>query len=144
NFGTQLTLLAPSFSPAMDKFGYQPSFDGTSCANPNLAGVASLVWSANSALKGGEVKQILMDTATDLGPPGRDNNTGNGLVDADAAVRRASALARDRAVALLVRMGSPQLATVPVNSNLPPGAPTTPSVSALAHGSQLAATLSPV
>jgi hypothetical protein len=93
NRGSHLTLVAATDSPAMDKFGNQIYFGGTSAANPNMAGIASLVWSVNSELTGGELRQILIDTAMDLGTVGDDNTFGNGLVNADAAIRRAWALA---------------------------------------------------
>ena len=101
NRGSNLTLVAPTDSPAMNKLGNMQSFSGTSAANPNMAGIASLVWSVNSALTGGQVRQILIDTAMDLGTTGRDNTFGNGLVNADAAVRRAWALQRDSQLANL-------------------------------------------
>lgn len=101
NFGTNLTLVAPTDSPAMDKLGNVQFFGGTSAANPNLAGIASLVWSANPLLTASEVRQILMETAMDLGTPGRDATFGSGLVNADAAVRRSLALSRDAEVAQL-------------------------------------------
>ena len=101
NRGSNLTLVAATDSPAMDKFGNMRIFGGTSAANPNMAGIASLVWSVNSRLTGGEVRQILIDTAMDLGTTGRDNTFGHGLVNADAAVRRAVALARNRGLANL-------------------------------------------
>lgn len=66
-----------------------------------MAGIASLVWSVNSELTGGELRQILIDTAMDLGTVGDDNTFGNGLVNADAAIRRASALADNFDVANL-------------------------------------------
>jgi serine protease len=69
-------------------------FDGTSAATPNVTGVASLVWSANPNLTAGQVKGILAQTAVDLGPRGYDLVTGSGFVNADAAVRRAMAIAR--------------------------------------------------
>lgn len=92
NRGPNLTLVAPTDSPAMDKLGKMHLFEGTSGANPNLAGIAALVWSVNSSLTGGQLRQILTDTAMDLGKAGRDNTFGYGLVNADAAVRRAWAL----------------------------------------------------
>lgn len=101
NRGSNLTLVAPTNSPAMTKLGDMSIFGGTSAANPNMAGIASLVWSVNSKLTGGEVRQILIDTAMDLGTAGRDNTFGNGLVNADAAVRRAWALQKDSQVANL-------------------------------------------
>ena len=106
NRGPNLTLVAATDSPAMDKLGNMTIFGGTSAANPNLAGIASLVWSVNSALTGGQVRQILTDTAMDLGTAGKDNTFGNGLVNADAAVRRAVALQRNAEVANLYAGGS--------------------------------------
>jgi subtilisin family serine protease len=99
NRGSNLTLVAPTDSPAVEKRGLVFDFGGTSCANPNMAAIASLVWSVNPALTGGELRQILIDTAYDLGDTGDDNQFGNGLVNADAAVRRAVALARNPEVA---------------------------------------------
>ncbi|PIG92759.1 S8 family serine peptidase [Gloeocapsopsis sp. IPPAS B-1203] len=101
NRGSNLTLMAATDSPAMDKLGNMRFFGGTSGANPNVAGIASLVWSVNSTLSGGQVRQILIDTAMDLGTPGRNNTFGYGLVNADAAVRRASALQRSSDLASL-------------------------------------------
>lgn len=101
NRGSNLTLMAATDSPAMDKLGNINFFGGTSCANPNMAGIASLVWSVNSSLTGGQLRQILIDTAMDLGTAGRDNTFGNGLVNADAAVRRAWALQRSSDLANL-------------------------------------------
>ncbi len=101
NYSPGLTLMAATNSPAMDKFGNMNFFGGTSAANPNMAGIASLVWSVNPTLNGGQLRQILIDTAMDLGTAGRDNTFGNGLVNADAAVRRAWALQRNSALANL-------------------------------------------
>ena len=101
NRGSNLTLVAATDSPAMDNKGNMAIFGGTSAANPNLAGITSLVWSVNSALSAAQVRQILTDTAMDLGTTGRDNTFGYGLANADAAVRRAAALQRNAAVANL-------------------------------------------
>jgi hypothetical protein len=101
NRGSNLTLMAATDSLAMNKFGQMQYFGGTSCANPNMAGIASLVWSVNTNLNGGQLRQILIDTAMDLGASGKDNNFGNGLVNADAAVRRALALSRNTQLANL-------------------------------------------
>jgi serine protease len=101
NRGSNLTLVAATDSPAMDNKGNMAIFGGTSAANPNLAGITSLVWSVNSALNAAQVRQILTDTAMDLGTTGRDNTFGYGLANADAAVRRAAALQRNAAVANL-------------------------------------------
>jgi len=84
----------------LDEFSYNTSsegtglFDGTSAATPNVAGTASLVWSANSNLSAIQIKEIIADTAYDLGTPGYDLSYGHGFVNADAAVRRAIAVGR--------------------------------------------------
>jgi subtilisin family serine protease len=64
---------------------------GTSQAAPFVSGLASLVWSRNPALTNDQVAGILMGTATDLGPAGRDDQFGYGLINARAAVRATAA-----------------------------------------------------
>ncbi len=103
NYGEGLTLMAPSEVIAATArysatngatFGYETDFNGTSAAAPNAAGVASLVWSANRNLTAVQVQTILSQTAVDLGTAGYDNLTGHGMINADAAVRRALAIGR--------------------------------------------------
>lgn len=115
NYGHGLTLMGPSEvvslkaakdTPAGVRFNFydyaddftgrldlKDMFNGTSAAAPNVAGVASLVWSANPLLTATQVQTILSQTAYDLGAQGRDLIYGNGFVNADAAVRRALATA---------------------------------------------------
>ena len=92
NAGANLTLVAPTDSPSINGDGDITDFGGTSCANPNVAGVAALVWSENTSLSGSEVRDLLTHSAMDLGDFGRDNTFGHGLVNAEAAVRRSHAL----------------------------------------------------
>lgn len=104
NRGSNLTIVAPTDSPATSllsdtETGEMTSFGGTSCANPNMAGIASLVWSANPNLTAAQVRSIVTSTAMDLGAAGRDNTFGFGLVNADLAVRRARALFLNPALA---------------------------------------------
>lgn len=104
DYGDGLTLMASSEyittsatranSSTPYEFGYESRFNGTSAATPNISGVASLIWSVNSTLTATQIKQIMSETAYDLGPAGYDTTYGNGFVNADAAVRRAIALAR--------------------------------------------------
>jgi subtilisin family serine protease len=61
---------------------------GTSMATPHVSGVAALVWSARPTLTAVQVRQILQDSAKDLGSTGRDNTFGYGLVQAKAAMDR--------------------------------------------------------
>lgn len=64
---------------------------GNSFSGPHVAGVAALMLSANPDLNPWQVKQILEETALDLGPEGRDESFGSGLVDTLKAVRAAKA-----------------------------------------------------
>ncbi|MGF1496536.1 MAG: S8 family serine peptidase [Elainellaceae cyanobacterium] len=97
NYGYGLSLMGPSEVLTTDAtpngFTFDSKFSGTSAAAPNVAGVASLVWSTNRNLSATSVKNILMETAYDLGAQGYDTVYGSGFVNADAAVRRAMALA---------------------------------------------------
>ncbi|MUL34924.1 S8 family serine peptidase [Gloeocapsopsis dulcis] len=102
-YGTGLTLVGPSeviapYANRNGQFGYwggsTSGFNGTSAATPNVAGVASLVWSANRNLSATRIKQIFSQTAFDLGARGYDTTYGHGFVNADAAVRRAMAIGR--------------------------------------------------
>lgn len=67
--------------------GYeQYGWDGTSMAGPHVAGVVALMRQANPDLDVDSIKQILMNTAVDLGNFGEDNAFGWGIIDAYAAV----------------------------------------------------------
>lgn len=92
NRGEDLTLVAPTDSRAIDGNGNVGNFNGTSAANPNLAAVAALVWSENTSIDGGELREILISSAMDLGSGGFDTTFGNGLVNAEGSIRRAHAL----------------------------------------------------
>ncbi|HWP83393.1 MAG TPA: S8 family serine peptidase [Bacteroidota bacterium] len=61
-------------------------FQGTSMASPHAAAVAALVKAANFSLTNQQIRTILQETATDLGPPLYDLEYGHGLVNAEAAV----------------------------------------------------------
>jgi subtilisin family serine protease len=77
------------------------ALSGTSVAAPHVAGAAALVLAANESLTDGDLtpgeaalaRSILADTARDVGPSGRDEFTGHGVVDANAAVDVAGAVA---------------------------------------------------
>lgn len=61
---------------------------GTSMAGPHVAGVVALMRAADPDLDVITIKEILLATARDLGPPGEDDDSGFGCVDAFAAVQR--------------------------------------------------------
>ncbi|MBN2388140.1 MAG: S8 family serine peptidase [Anaerolineales bacterium] len=61
-------------------------YDGTSMATPHVSAVAALIWSANPTATNAEIREALTATAFDLGPAGRDNAYGYGLVQAADAL----------------------------------------------------------
>lgn len=66
--------------------GGYASYSGTSMATPHVSGVAALIWFSYPSLTNVQVRNVLDNTAQDLGPAGRDNYYGYGLVRADLAV----------------------------------------------------------
>ncbi|MDY5969319.1 MAG: S8 family serine peptidase [Bacteroidales bacterium] len=102
SFGSKLSIVAPGTNVYTTTIGssYVSNFGGTSAACPHVAGVASLILSANQNLTYLQVKQIIEVTARKTGnydyqlreehPNGTWNNkTGYGMVDAYAAVQMA-------------------------------------------------------
>lgn len=61
-------------------------WSGTSFAAPHVSGVVALLRQLDPSLTVEEIKHALLVTARDLAAPGEDNDTGFGLVDAEAAV----------------------------------------------------------
>lgn len=95
NFGEDLSVAAPGqdiFStfwpdaPVICPGEDYCIFHGTSFAAPQVCGVAALMLSANPALTNVQVKQIIEDTADDLGDPGFDPDFGHGRLNAYTAV----------------------------------------------------------
>ncbi|MGP4072657.1 S8 family peptidase [Piscibacillus sp. B03] len=61
------------------------SYNGTSMASPHVAGVAAQVWAAKPGLTNVELRQLLNDTAQQLGD---SNQYGNGLVQSLDAINQ--------------------------------------------------------
>ena len=55
-------------------------------AGPHVAGVVALIREADPNIEVDAIKQLLIDTARDLGAAGNDNTYGWGVIDAYAAV----------------------------------------------------------
>jgi len=55
-------------------------FSGTSAAAPQAAGLAALLWSRHPDWPAQRIRDSLLRSARDLGPPGPDEETGHGLI----------------------------------------------------------------
>ncbi len=88
NTGAEVEIAAPSLNiwstSRFENYSFEPQSNG-SFAAAYVAGAASLVWSYAPQLTANQVRQILLDSADDLGPPGRDIQFGFGRLN----VRRA-------------------------------------------------------
>ncbi len=114
NFGDEMELVAPGGHLVVDRWGdgwpdgilssvmdetvfpavFSQSFlQGTSEAAPHVAGVAALLLAIDPTLSANDLRQIMRDTARDLGVPGDDVAHGSGLVQAQRAINRALVLA---------------------------------------------------
>lgn len=89
-FGEHINLVAPgSFIYTTSKNLDYREVNGTSFAAPQVAGTAALVWSLAPDLTNNEVREILFNSANDLGQPGNDKEYGHGLLNSEAAVELA-------------------------------------------------------
>jgi hypothetical protein len=99
NRGSYVALAAPGVNilePAPN--GYQIT-TGTSVAAAHVSGVAALLLERNPKLDAAAVQNILQSTARDLGPKGRDDVYGYGLIDPYRALQAVDATAAPTASA---------------------------------------------
>ena len=108
NFGSRIDVVAPGGNLAEDRDGdgykdgivstwwdedqNEPNYSlmvGTSMAAPHVAGVVSLMLAVNPNLTPSQVRQIVQQTAVDLGDPGRDDAVGFGSVNPIATLQAA-------------------------------------------------------
>lgn len=66
------------------------TMSGTSMASPMVAAGATMLLYVNPSLTPGQIENILCNTATDLGAPGKDPETGYGMLNVEAAVDQAA------------------------------------------------------
>jgi hypothetical protein len=91
NSGPWIDVAAPGdgisgpLPPATCSFGFGFS-GGTSFAAPTLAGAAALVQARRSDLTPQQLFELVRRAADDLGAPGRDNDTGFGMLDVAKAL----------------------------------------------------------
>jgi len=91
NYGAFVDVAAPGVSiystlwsaDAGNTYGFK---SGTSMATPAVSGLAGLLFSQNSSRTNQDVRQLIIDSAQDLGDPGWDPYFGYGLVDGGRAL----------------------------------------------------------
>jgi len=90
NYGSEVDLCAPGDSVMTFTAGGRViSQSGTSFAAPHVTGVLALLLSAAPQLSADAAIECLESSAIDLGPRGRDNQFGYGMVDARTALAAA-------------------------------------------------------
>lgn len=67
------------------KNGGYSTKSGTSMACPHVAGVAALVWSHFPNCTNNQIRNVLLKTAKDRGPPGCDYSYGHGIIQGQKA-----------------------------------------------------------
>lgn len=60
---------------------------GTSAAAPHVSALAALLWSLDPKLPRDDLRRILIETADDVGPPGKDPSSGYGRISPMRALR---------------------------------------------------------
>ncbi|ADY57266.1 Subtilisin [Syntrophobotulus glycolicus DSM 8271] len=94
--GPEIELAAPGKRILTDYWSQDTSGEayatGTSIAAPIVSGAAALIWSRYPALAAQEVRQLLLNSAADLGTTGRDDDYGYGKVDCYRALKLAQGL----------------------------------------------------
>jgi subtilisin family serine protease len=82
--GTQIPVAVPL---TVDSSGYT-TLNGTSFAAPLVAGATAWVWTARPTLDTTQVFDLMRWSARDIWEPGRDKDTGYGILDIPAALTR--------------------------------------------------------
>ena len=92
NRGNHVAIAAPGVDVILPTPGtsYQMA-TGTSFAAAHITGIVALILEREPTLTPDSVRRILLTTARDLGPSGRDKDFGAGLADAYEAVKSISA-----------------------------------------------------
>ncbi len=85
NFGPEAEFIAPGrLIYSTYKMAKYRALSGTSMSCPMVAGVAAVAWAANPTYTSHQIRQLLRDTAEDIGLPFEQQ--GYGLADAENAV----------------------------------------------------------
>ncbi|CAM3344932.1 S8 family serine peptidase [Paenibacillus lupini] len=86
NPGPEVDLAAPWHVYTTGIGGRYKQEDGTSMAAPQVAAAAALIWARYPALAPYQVRELLRQSAKDIGPAGFDTQSGYGLLQINKAV----------------------------------------------------------
>ncbi len=86
NPGSELDIVAPWNVFTTSIGGLYKKQEGTSMAAPQAAAAAALVWSRYRTLKPYQIRELLRQTAQDIGAAGADHASGYGVLRVDQAV----------------------------------------------------------
>lgn len=87
NRGPQIAVAAPGVNIySADRNGSYFFASGTSASTPQVGGLAALIWDLHPEWSADQVTEVITSTAKDVWSTGRDNLTGWGRIDAQAAV----------------------------------------------------------
>jgi hypothetical protein len=86
NFGSEIDVVAPWQVYTTKLEGEYGTNGGTSMAAPQAAGVAALIWAKYPEMKPYQIRNMIRQTAEDIGSKGWDNRSGYGLLRADLAL----------------------------------------------------------
>ena len=102
NYGSALDIMAPgvAIGTLALRAGYS-QFSGTSAAAPVVAGAMAELIAENPYMTPDELRSRIIDTADNLGPAGRDDATGNGVLNLERALRTPTDRVYDAALTTL-------------------------------------------
>ena len=86
NYGPEVDVVAPWKVYTTALGGGYVSDEGTSMATPQVAAVAAMIWSKYPDMKPYQIRNLIRQSAQDLGTMGWDAKTGYGLLRADRAL----------------------------------------------------------
>jgi subtilisin family serine protease len=146
NRGPELDLVAPGVAIVSTWRSPYDTFtkSGTSMAAAHVSGLAALIWAAAPGYSADQVAGLMVTTALDLGPAGRDSDTGAGRIDAFAALSRLVPVTATATptptpttdsrppTATLTATGTPGPTDTPTATLTSPAATATPTASATA------------
>jgi hypothetical protein len=119
--GVYIDIAAPGVSILSTALGDYGFSTGSSMAAAYVSGAAALLFAAQPSLTATQARDILLQSATDIAAPGRDDLTGNGLLNVANAFNVLAALFPDStqpAVASLGRVNETLNAVVNPNSSV--------------------------